>query len=45
MNHLKDTLSPLERYDLMVEIFPNIHNRVPQHMIASYLGYPSESQS
>lgn len=32
------TLSPLERYDLMVEIFPNIHNRVPQHMIASYLG-------
>ena len=32
------TLSPLERYDLMSEIFPNIHNRVPQHMIASYLG-------
>lgn len=32
------TLSPRERYDLMSEIFPNIHNRVPQHMIASYLG-------
>lgn len=32
------TLSPIERYDLMSEIFPNIHNRVPQHMIASYLG-------
>lgn len=32
------TLSPLERYNLMSEIFPNIHNRVPQHMIASYLG-------
>lgn len=32
------TLSPKERYDLMNEIFPNIHNRVPQHMIASYLG-------
>jgi CRP-like cAMP-binding protein len=32
------TLSPIERYDLMNEIFPNIHNRVPQHMIASYLG-------
>lgn len=32
------TLSPLERYQLMDEIFPNIHNRVPQHMIASYLG-------
>ena len=32
------TLSPIERYHLMTEIFPNIHNRVPQHMIASYLG-------
>ena len=32
------TLSPSERYELMTEIFPNIHNRVPQHMIASYLG-------
>jgi len=32
------TLSPLKRYELMSEIFPNIHNRVPQHMIASYLG-------
>ena len=32
------TLSPIERYQLMNEIFPNIHNRVPQHMIASYLG-------
>ena len=32
------TLSPIERYQLMGEIFPNIHNRVPQHMIASYLG-------
>ena len=32
------TLSALERYDLMDQIFPNIHNRVPQHMIASYLG-------
>lgn len=27
-----------ERYDGISEIFPNIHNRVPQHMIASYLG-------
>lgn len=32
------TLSPIQRYDLMNQIFPNIHNRVPQHMIASYLG-------
>lgn len=32
------TLSPIERYELMNEIFPGIHGRVPQHMIASYLG-------
>ena len=32
------TLSPIQRYDLMNQIFPDIHNRVPQHMIASYLG-------
>jgi CRP-like cAMP-binding protein len=30
--------TPKERYDAISEIFPNIHNRVPQHMIASYLG-------
>lgn len=30
--------SPKERYDSIAEVFPNIHNRVPQHMIASYLG-------
>jgi CRP-like cAMP-binding protein len=30
--------SPKERYDKITEVFPNIHNRVPQHMIASYLG-------
>jgi hypothetical protein len=27
-----------ERYDGISKIFPNIHHRVPQHMIASYLG-------
>jgi CRP-like cAMP-binding protein len=27
-----------ERYDAIAQVFPNIHNRVPQHMIASYLG-------
>ncbi len=32
------TLTPFQRYELMNEIFPDIHNRVPQHMIASYLG-------
>jgi len=31
-------LTPKERYDLMNSIFPNIHQRVPQHMIASYIG-------
>jgi CRP-like cAMP-binding protein len=30
--------SPKERYEGITEVFPNIHNRVPQHMIASYLG-------
>lgn len=30
--------SPKERYDIMSKIFPNIHNRVPQNQIASYLG-------
>lgn len=30
--------TPKQRYDSITEIFPNIHNRVPQHMIASYLG-------
>jgi CRP-like cAMP-binding protein len=30
--------TPKERYDKITDVFPNIHNRVPQHMIASYLG-------
>ena len=33
--------TPKERYDNITEVFPNIHNRVPQHMIASYLGITS----
>lgn len=33
--------TPKERYDSISEVFPNIHNRVPQHMIASYLGISS----
>ncbi len=33
--------TPKERYDTIVNTFPNIHNRVPQHMIASYLGITS----
>ncbi|GAB3179044.1 Crp/Fnr family transcriptional regulator [Telluribacter humicola] len=30
--------TPKERYDTITDVFPNIHNRAPQHMIASYLG-------
>ncbi len=30
--------SPRQRYEGITTVFPNIHNRVPQHMIASYLG-------
>ncbi len=30
--------TPKERYDTITEVFPDIHNRAPQHMIASYLG-------
>lgn len=31
-------LTPAQRYASITEVFPDIHNRVPQHMIASYLG-------
>jgi signal-transduction protein with cAMP-binding, CBS, and nucleotidyltransferase domain len=39
-NRIKNMYSrtPKERFDNISEVFPNIHNRVPQHMIASYLG-------
>ena len=39
-NRIRNTYSrtPKDRYDSISEVFPNIHNRVPQHMIASYLG-------
>jgi len=30
-----------ERYDNITQNFPNIHQRVPQHMIASFLGITS----
>jgi hypothetical protein len=29
---------PNARYDAITQLFPDIHNRVPQHMIASFLG-------
>lgn len=31
------THTPQERFDLMNSIFPDIYNKVPQHMIASYI--------
>lgn len=34
----RDTLSILKRYDNLENAFPTIHQRVPQYMIASYLG-------
>jgi CRP-like cAMP-binding protein len=39
-DRIKNTYArtPKQRYDNITEVFPNIHNRVPQHMIASYLG-------
>jgi CRP-like cAMP-binding protein len=32
-----DTKTVIERYDELDLLFPNIHQRVPQHIIASYL--------
>ncbi len=39
-NRLKNqyAFTPSQRYENIATVFPNIHNRVPQHMIASYLG-------
>lgn len=39
-NRLKNQylFTPAQRYENLSKVFPNIHNRVPQHMIASYLG-------
>lgn len=39
-DRIKNTFvrTPKQRYDTISDVFPNIHNRVPQHMIASYLG-------
>jgi CRP-like cAMP-binding protein len=39
-NRIKNTYirSAKQRYESITDVFPNIHNRVPQHMIASYLG-------
>jgi CRP-like cAMP-binding protein len=39
-NRLKNQylFTPARRYENISKVFPSIHNRVPQHMIASYLG-------
>ena len=40
MNYIikRDTKSIIERYDSLEQDYPNIQQRIPQHMIASYLG-------
>ena len=39
MNYIikRDTKSIIERYDTLEQNYPNIQQRIPQHMIASYL--------
>ncbi len=39
------SLSPDERYKAFIEVYPNIAMRVPQHMIASYMGLSPETLS
>ena len=41
----RDTKTIIERLDSIDKSFPNIHQRVPQYMIASYLGIHPESLS
>lgn len=36
------SLPPKVRYEQLTTVFPNVHARVPQHMIASYLGITPE---
>jgi CRP-like cAMP-binding protein len=37
------SLSPEERYQLFIDTYPDIFNRVPLHMLASYLGMSRET--
>ncbi len=39
------TLSAKERYQIMLQMFPNIQNRIAQNHIASYLGITPQSLS
>ena len=34
----RDTMPIIDRYNSLEEKYPNIHNRIPQRLIASYLG-------
>lgn len=43
-NKLK-LLSPLEKYEFLIDQRPELLNRVPQHLIASYLGIAPETLS
>ena len=35
----------IERYEYFIQTYPNIVQRVPQHMIASYIGVNPETLS
>ena len=37
--------SAIERYEFFVSTYPNVTQRVPQHMVASYLGITPEALS
>jgi hypothetical protein len=39
------SLSPEERYTNLITLYPNIAQRVPQHMIASFMGLKPETLS
>jgi len=41
MSMLKD--GPIERLDIAKLLYPEIYNRIPQHLIASYLGVSRET--
>jgi hypothetical protein len=40
-NYESQIKDPLQIYSELEKKFPNIHQRIPQHMIASYLGISS----
>ena len=41
--HANISLTANEKYQIFLEKFPNIVNRIPQHMIASYIGISPET--